>query len=260
MAALLSWSLVAIAVSHLCSLLEVTLLSVRTSALLEQQAAGSVGAARLLAIKRDRIDDAIGAVLVLNTVAITVGATLAGAQAAALFGEGGVGVFSGVLTVLLLLFAEIIPKTLAARHAGRLAAFTGRVLPLLLAALAPVLVVTRSLVNALARRARERLTRREFALFVGAAPQEGAITLAEARLIQLHLFARRRAARGDDAARDGLHDGRRSDRRRPGPRGRRRRVQPHSAVRRRPAPHHRLRLAPRGVEGCRARRRPAAHA
>lgn len=190
MGTLLLWSIGAVVVSHLCSLLEVTLLSVRPSALLERQAAGSVGAARLLAIKRDRIEDAIGAVLVLNTLAITVGATLAGAQAAALFGDAGVGVFSAVLTVLLLVLAEIIPKTLAARHASRLAAFTGRVLPVLMAALAPLLAVTRAIVDALARRPRDRLTRREFALFVGAAPQEGAITLAEAQLIGNLIYSR----------------------------------------------------------------------
>lgn len=92
-------------------------LSVRISALLERKSAGSIGAARLLEIKQSRIDDAIGAILVLNTLAGTIGATLAGAQAVVLFGEASVGLISATLTVLLLIVSEIIPKTLATRDA-----------------------------------------------------------------------------------------------------------------------------------------------
>jgi CBS domain containing-hemolysin-like protein len=171
-------------------LMEVTLLSVRTSALLARQAAGSAGAVQLLEIKRSRLDDAIGAILVLNTLAITSGATLGGAQAARSFGELGVGVFSGVLTVLVLLVSEIIPKTLGARYAGRLSAFTGHVLSYLIGAMAPILAIDRAIIRLLARRPRERLTRHEFALLVGAAPEEGAISLGEARLIGSLIYSR----------------------------------------------------------------------
>jgi CBS domain containing-hemolysin-like protein len=187
---LLLWVLLAVSLSHFCSLLEVTLFSVRTSALLERQAAGSSGAARLLDIKQNRIDDAISAILILNTLAITVGATLAGAQAARLYGEAGVGMFSAVLTVLLLVLSEIIPKTLAARYAGRLSGFAGHALTHLIRIMAPVLVVTRTLIRLLARRQRERFTRREFAMLVGAAPREGALSLAEAMLIGNLIYSR----------------------------------------------------------------------
>lgn len=187
---LILWVFLALVLSHFCSLLEITLFSVRISALMERQAAGNRGAARLLAIKQNRIDDAISAILILNTLAITVGATLAGAQAASLFGDAGVGIFSGVLTVLLLVFAEIIPKTLAARHAGRLSGFAGHSLYYLIRIMAPVLIVTRTLIRLLARRQRERFTRREFALLVGAAPQEGALTLTEAMLIGNLVYSR----------------------------------------------------------------------
>ena len=67
-----------------------------------------------LELKEERIDDAISAILILNTVANTLGATMAGAQAAHVFGSAAVGIFSGILTFLILVFSEIIPKTLGA--------------------------------------------------------------------------------------------------------------------------------------------------
>lgn len=184
------WVLLAVVISHFSSLLEVTLFSVRTSALLERRAAGNSGAARLLEIKQNRIDDAISAILILNTLANVGGATLAGAQAAILFDEAGVGIFSAVLTVLLLVLSEIIPKTLAVRYASRLSGFTGHALSYLMWIMAPMLVVTRTIIRLLARHPHERLTRREFAMLVGAAPQEGAISLAEAMLIGNLIYSR----------------------------------------------------------------------
>ncbi|QKE41945.1 MAG: DUF21 domain-containing protein [Ferrovum myxofaciens] len=190
MGLLLFWMLLAVILSHLCSLLEVTLFSVRTSALLERQAAGSSGAARLLEIKQNRIDDAISAILITNTLASVVGATFVGAQAVILFGEAWVGAFSAVLTVLLTVFSEIIPKTMAARYAGRLSGFSGYALWYLIGIMTPFLVVTGVIIRFLARRPRERLTRREFSMLVGAAPQEGAISLAEAVLIGNLIYSR----------------------------------------------------------------------
>ncbi|MCC7182488.1 MAG: DUF21 domain-containing protein [Rhodocyclaceae bacterium] len=180
----------AVILSHLCSLLEVTLLTVRTSALMARSAAGSTGAARLLEIKQTRIDDAISAILIVNTLTNTVGATLGGAYAVAVFGRSWVGVFSAILAVLLLLLSEIIPKTLAARYAGRLSGFAGHTLTYFIAVMAPVLVATRALIRLLARLPRERFSRREFALMVDAAPHDGAISLAEAMLIGSLIYSR----------------------------------------------------------------------
>ena len=89
----------ALGISFICSLLEATLLSARLASLSKMADAGNRGAAKLYKLKRNRIGDAISAILTLNTVANTLGATLAGAQAAHYFGSGWVGVFSGVLTI-----------------------------------------------------------------------------------------------------------------------------------------------------------------
>ncbi len=184
------WVLLALVLSHICSLLEGTLLSVRTSALLERRTAGSSGAARLLDIKQNRLDDAISAILILNTLADVGGATFVGAQVTRLFGEAWIGAASAVLTVLLLVFSKIIPKTLAARYGGRLSGFAGNGLHYLMRVTAPVLFFTRALIRLLARRPGERFTRREFALLVGAAPQDGAISLAESLLIGSLIYSR----------------------------------------------------------------------
>ena len=65
----------ALAISFICSLLEATLLSARIGWLSVMAAAGNQGAGKLRALKQHRIDDAISAILTLNTVANTLGAT-----------------------------------------------------------------------------------------------------------------------------------------------------------------------------------------
>ncbi|WP_298356548.1 CNNM domain-containing protein [Rhodoblastus sp.] len=190
MTLLLVWTVLAAVSILLCSLLETTLFSVRISTLVDRSSSGSLGAGRLLDIKQSRIDDAIGAILILNTLASTIGLTLAGAQAAKIFGESRVGLFSAALTFVVLIVSEIIPKTMAARYAGSLAGFVGYTLSYLIKIAAPALVIIRSLIRVLARRPRERLTRRELAILVGRAPQEGAISLAESMLIGSLIYSR----------------------------------------------------------------------
>lgn len=75
---LIGWSLLAIVSVHLCSWLETVLFSARISMLLDYSGRGYGGARRLLEIKRSRMEDAISAVLIVNTITSTVGTTLAG--------------------------------------------------------------------------------------------------------------------------------------------------------------------------------------
>ena len=79
---LLLWVTLAVGVSFVCSLLEAVLLSARRTALIDARDKGSAGAARMLQLKGPRLNDAIAAILSLNTIAHTIGASLAGAQAA----------------------------------------------------------------------------------------------------------------------------------------------------------------------------------
>jgi len=174
----------ALAVSFICSLLEAALLSVSRGVLSDQTERGSRGAALLLQIKERRIDDAISAILILNTVANTLGATMAGAQAARVFGSTTIGVFSGVLTLFILVFSEIIPKTLGALYAPRLAGFVGYALGALTLVMTPALALSGLLTRLLAPRERPKPSKGELAATIAAAAREGALGRVEARLFE----------------------------------------------------------------------------
>jgi CBS domain containing-hemolysin-like protein len=183
MIALVFWIALAVVLCHVCSLLEATLLSVRAPALSSAERAGSSGAARLAEIKRNRVTDAISAILTVNTLAGTIGAGFAGAQAATLFGDASVGLVSVVMTVFLLVVSEIIPKTFAATHAAALAGTAGHVLFYLVRIMAPLLYLARLITDRFAAGSSEGLTRRELAALIASAPDEGAISEGEAELL-----------------------------------------------------------------------------
>ena len=173
----------ALSVSFLCSLLEAALLSARRGMLAEKKAAGSRGAGVLLEIKEQRIDDAISAILILNTLANTLGATMAGAQAARVFGSAAVGIFSGVLTFLILVFSEIIPKTLGALYAAPLATVVGYTLHGLTVVMSPALAISRTLTRLLAPPTPARLSKGELEALIATAAKDGAIDPAQTKLL-----------------------------------------------------------------------------
>jgi len=150
----------------------------------ERREAGSRGAGLLLDLKQHRIDDSISAILILNTVANTLGATMAGAEAAKVFGSATVGVFSGVLTFLILVFSEIIPKTLGALYVRGLSGFVGYVLVGLTRVMTPALAVSRVLTRLLAPRHRPRASKGELAALIAAAAREGALNVTQTRVLE----------------------------------------------------------------------------
>ncbi len=172
----------ALGVSFLCSLIEAAMMSVGLATLSEQRARGNKGAALLLDIKHARIEDAISATLILNTLANTLGATLAGAQALHVFGSAWIGWFSGVLTFLILVLAEILPKTLGVVYARALSGFCGWSLDFMLRFMAPVLVLSRMLTGLLTRGERSTLSRGELAAVFATATRDGALTAQESLL------------------------------------------------------------------------------
>lgn len=139
MTTLLTILAVALSISFLCSLLEAVFLSVTHSYIAVLRNRGE-WAGEWLEEAQKNVDEPIAAILTLNTIAHTVGATMGGAQAAVVFGEVWIGVFSAVLTLAVLLATEIIPKTLGATYWQRLASPTAYVLRALIAGMKPVLV------------------------------------------------------------------------------------------------------------------------
>jgi len=181
---LVTYISLAVGVSFLCSLLEAALLSSRNSTLAEQRDQDNTGAGLLLALRTERVDDAISAILTLNTVANTLGATLAGAQAAKVFGNVWVGAFSGLLALLILVVSEIIPKTLGAVYWRQLSGFVGWALLLLTKAMTPALVLSRILTRLLTRGRNLTFSRSELAATIAAATRAGVLSPGESRIFE----------------------------------------------------------------------------
>ena len=109
-----------LSVSFFCSLCEAALYSI-SQARVEQLAESGRASGKRLRRLRAAIDRPIGAILTLNTIGNSVGATLAGWVAASLFESLGVGLFSACFTLGILYIAEIVPKTVGVLYADALA-------------------------------------------------------------------------------------------------------------------------------------------
>lgn len=119
---LASFAIVSIAVSFLCSILEAALLSLTPSFIAQQRDTHPKLHEQLSRLKHN-IDRPLAAILTLNTIAHTVGATGVGAQVTVVFGEAYLGIASALMTLLILVASEIIPKTLGATYWRQLSPF-----------------------------------------------------------------------------------------------------------------------------------------
>ncbi|MFG0307112.1 MAG: CNNM domain-containing protein [Phycisphaerales bacterium JB040] len=120
MTLLLVYLTIAIGVSFLCSLCEAALLTLSVSDARVMENAGK-SAGRHLSRMKASIDRPLAAILTLNTISHTVGAAGVGAQAYDLWGDRWVGLTSAVLTLLILVASEIVPKSIGASRARALA-------------------------------------------------------------------------------------------------------------------------------------------
>ncbi|MBT5578359.1 MAG: DUF21 domain-containing protein [Porticoccaceae bacterium] len=180
----------ALGFSFLCSLLEATLLSLTPTYLASLEARKPKLGALWRGFKED-IDRPLAAILSLNTIAHTVGAAGAGAQATKLFGEIYFGVISAVLTLLILVFSEIIPKTLGARYWQQLAPASGYILRWVQWSMYPLVVGAKSLTGWLAPSTEgPTLSRDDFHTLATMGRREGVIDAAEARAISTLLAFR----------------------------------------------------------------------
>jgi len=174
---------VALGISFLCSVWEAVLLSVPISHLQVMADQGRTSESRLLAM-RVQVDQPISAILTLNTIAHTVGAAGAGAEATLIFGSRWFGLISAVLTLLILVFSEIIPKTLGATFCRQLAGFTGASLTLLMKVLAPVVAALDLITRLLRpRRAPPAVTRAELQAMARMGAAEGSLGAQEGRVL-----------------------------------------------------------------------------
>ncbi len=106
--------------SFLCSIWEAALYSVPPGRVEKLRQGGSAGGKRLAALRQE-MDRSVSAILTLNTIAHTVGATTAGSLVQVYYGSEVLSIFSGAFVLAILVFSEIIPKTLGVSYANRLA-------------------------------------------------------------------------------------------------------------------------------------------
>jgi CBS domain containing-hemolysin-like protein len=141
MTLLIAFAVLSILVSFVCSILEAALLSLTPSYIAQQKATRPKLYERLKVLK-DKIDQPLAAILTLNTVAHTVGATGVGAQVTVVFGDGYLGIASAVMTLLILVLSEILPKTIGARYWPKLAPFLPGMLGAMIWLLKPFILMS----------------------------------------------------------------------------------------------------------------------
>lgn len=137
MGTLIFWATISIFFSFLCSILEAVLLSVTPTFINLKKQEHKEYAFTLDTLKND-VDKPLIAILTLNTIAHTLGAMMVGIEAEKLpyklelFGINTVGIVSAIMTFLILVASEIIPKTIGAKYWKNLAGFTATALTVLI--------------------------------------------------------------------------------------------------------------------------------
>ena len=194
MTLLILYLLLAIGVSFFCSIAEAVLLSIRPSyiAMLEHKNKSS---AKVLLKLRHNLDRPLAAILTANTIAHTMGAAGVGAQAVFIFGNAYLGLTSAILTLLILVFSEIIPKTLGATYWKQLAPLMGTLITWLTRLLLPFVWMSEKMTRLLSRSGVSAFTfsRDEMTAMAKIGKEEGLLDVKEhkivANLMKLHCLS-----------------------------------------------------------------------
>jgi CBS domain containing-hemolysin-like protein len=184
MTALISYFLLALLVSFLCSLMEATFLSVsraHVGVLLKRGYRSGV----FLKNQKSKVDQPLSAILTLNTIANTVGAAGVGAQALKVFGSEWVAAASAVLTFSILVFSEIVPKTLGAVYWKKLSRPAAYIIQFLIIITYPFVVMLKGISILITRNRRQTfLTREELLTLAQIGETEGILLKKETRIIE----------------------------------------------------------------------------
>lgn len=164
--------------------MESVLLSTPISFLYAQEEAGQKSA-RIFIKFKDNINRPLAAILSLNTVAHTIGAAGVGAQATKIFGEIYFGIVSAILTLLILVFSEIIPKTIGAQYWRRLAMVSGIIINAMIIITYPLVIMT-GYITHLFSRSKDKISvsRDEISAMARIGTEEGIIEDSEYKIIQ----------------------------------------------------------------------------
>jgi len=176
--------IVSILVSALCSTLEATLLSTPLSYITGLEDQGVKGAKRLKKLKQHS-DRPISAILCLNTIANTVGASIVGSLVYEVYGDAIVGIFSTVFTLAILIFSEIIPKTIGTSYWRTLALPASAIINGMIFITFPLVWVLEKLTGLISSRSTQiSVSREDISAMVSVATEEEVIEKEEKKMIQ----------------------------------------------------------------------------
>lgn len=182
---LIFFVVMAIGVSFTCSAAESTLLSITPSYIADIKDSDPKRADMLKKLKQDNVDQSLAAILTLNTIANTLGSIGAGAQANLVFGSAWFGVFSAVMTMAILTFSEIIPKTLGTVYWRQLSGVVAYFVFAIIKLLYPVIWLSERLTRLLVKgKDAHVFSRREFAALASVGEESGHIDPLESRIIR----------------------------------------------------------------------------
>lgn len=183
-ALLVVYVLLALVFSFLCSVAEAVLLSITPSFIAGLEEHKPKRAARLKRLKQEKVDQSLAAILTLNTIAHTVGAIGSGSKATLVFGSAWFGVFSAVMTLMILFLSEIIPKTLGAVYWRHLTAPVAFFVQGLILSLYPLIWMSEGLTRLISRKDDAHIiSREELVAMAGLGETAGEINESESRII-----------------------------------------------------------------------------
>lgn len=172
-------------VSFICSISEATLLTMTPSYIDTLQDTDPKTATLLQNVKVDNIEKSISSILTLNTVAHTLGSLGAGAQATIVFGDVWFGVFSAVMTLVILIGTEIIPKTLGTTYWRRFALPVAYYVRFINVILMPIVWVAEKISRLLTRgNTQSSFSRHEFIALANQGESLGEMSELETRIIK----------------------------------------------------------------------------
>ena len=185
MGLLFTFLLGTLCVSFLCSILESVLMSTPLSFITMKKEQGYKLADKFLDYKTDT-EKPLAAILSLNTIANTIGAAGVGRQATLLFGSTWFGIISAITTLLILIFAEIVPKTIGTSYWKNLMGFTTRAISILIVLMYPLVLLASLIVRMMSTGDEDEATvsREEVTAMANIGVEEGVIDSDENKVIQ----------------------------------------------------------------------------
>ena len=176
----------ALAISFLCSVLEAVLLSTPMSFITAKEQEGKKSATLLKNLKNS-VDRPVGAILSLNTIAHTIGSAGVGAEVTRIWGDEWFGLASVVLTLLILIFSEIIPKTIGSNSWRSLALPSAGVIKFLIYITYPFVILSELITKLFSTKEKDNtvtVSREEVSAMVDMGTDEGVFKESESRIIK----------------------------------------------------------------------------